>query len=283
MESREQTRPGPAKPTESADEALPALVDLDRYPIHAAGSAGYRRVIEQARRDLAARGACVLEGFMREGAVARTLAEVDPLQPAAFVCSQPHNVYLVAADPAYPPGHARNRQVRSAKAVLAHDEIPASSPLRAIYGAGDFRAFVCDALQIERLFAFDDPLASININFYGAGQELGWHFDNSIFTVTLMLRQAESGGMFEFAPDIREESAAGYATVGRILDGDPAAVQELKQDPGALVLFKGSRSLHRVTPCLGPCARTIAILSYASEPNYGLKPHTRMLFYGREG
>ncbi len=257
------------------------IVDLRRYAIDAPTSPAYRRLVETARRGLGATGACVLEGFMRPGAVAQTLVQVDPLEESAFVCGQPHNVYLVGADPAYLPEHARNRLVRSEKAILGDDEIPADSPLRAIYGSKRFRAFVCDALEIERLFPFDDPLASINVNFYGDNQELGWHFDNSIFTVTLMLRQADAGGTFEFAPNIREESAAGYAAVGRILDGDPTAVRELKQDPGALVLFKGSRSLHRVTPSFGARARTIAILSYAAEPNYGLKEHTRLLFYGR--
>ncbi len=203
------------------------------------------------------------------------------MRESAFVCGQPHNVYLVGSDPALPPDHARNRQVRSEKAVLADDEVPATSPVRAIYDSGRFRAFIRDALKIDRLFPFDDPLASVNISFYGDNQELGWHFDNSIFTVTLMLRQSERGGLFEYAPNIREEGAVGFDKVGRILDGDPMLVQELKQDPGALVLFKGSRSLHRVTPSFGPEPRAIAILSYASEPNYGLKDHPRMLFYGR--
>jgi len=264
-----------------ATDGLAGLIDLARYPIDAPASPAYRQMVAMAKEGLSATGACVFEGFIRPEAVARTLAQVDPLEPKAYVCGQPHNVYLVGADASYPSDHARNRLVRSQKAVLADDEIPAASPLRTIYEAEGFRAFVRDALDIEQLFPFEDPLASINVNFYGANQELGWHFDNSKFTVTLMLRQAEAGGIFEFAPNIREESAAGYAAVGRILDGDHRAVRELKQDPGALVLFKGSRSLHRVTPCLGDISRTIAILSYLSEPGQGLKEHTRMIFYGR--
>ncbi len=262
---------------------IAAIVDLERYPLHLPASPGYRDCLAAARAGLAATGACVFEGFLGPSAVARILAEVDPLQRSAFVCGQPHNVYLVDPDPAFPADHARNRLVRSEKALLAHDEIPAASPLRDLYDWEAFRAFVCAALDIEAVYPFDDPLASINVNFYGGGQELGWHFDNSKFTVTLMLRQAESGGAFEFAPNIREESAAGYAAVGRILDGDLRGVAELKQDPGALVLFKGSRSLHRVTPCFGPAPRTIAILSYTSEAGRGLKEHTRLLFYGRTG
>ncbi|HEY2112774.1 MAG TPA: 2OG-Fe(II) oxygenase [Dongiaceae bacterium] len=267
----------------AAEAELRSFLDLDRYPLDRPGSSAYRALLAEAQAGLAAQGAIVFEGFLRDSAVARTLAQADPLRYSAFVCGQPHNVYLKDPNSAFPPAHARNRQVRSEKAILADDEIPAGSPLRAIYEWDRFRAFVCDALEIGEVFAFDDPLASVNINFYGAGQELGWHFDNSKFTVTIMLREAETGGAFEFAPNIRDDSEAGHAAVDRILDGDRAAVAELKQGPGALVLFKGSRSLHRVTPSRGPLPRTIAILSYTSEPGRGLNEHTRLLFYGRTG
>ena len=276
-------RAAPGASSEDAAAALGELIDLDRYPLQAPAAAGYRRMLETARRGLAARGACVFEGFLRPAAIARVLAEADPLRSTAFVCGQPHNVYLVPADPALPADHPRNRLVDSAKAILADDEIPAGSPLRRIYGWEGFRRFVREALEIDAMFPFADPLAPININFYGDGQELGWHFDNSKFTVTLMLRQAERGGVFEYAPSIRAESPGGFARVGRILDGDHGEVLELSQDPGALVLFKGSRSLHRVTPSFGRAPRTIAILSYTSEAGRGLLEHTRMIFYGRTG
>jgi hypothetical protein len=266
---------------ESDSRRLDGIVDLKRYPIDAPESPAYRQMLAAASRGLETTGACVFEGFMRAPAVRQTLAEIDPLSPGAFVCGRPHNVYLVAPDPAYPADHPRNRQVRSVKAGLADDEIPANSPVRAIYEAECFRSFLCQALKIDRLFAFDDPLGSINVGFYGVNQELGWHFDNSVFTVTIMLRQSESGGLFEYAPNIREESPAGFDVVQQILDGRSPLVRELKQDPGALVLFKGSRSLHRVTPSFGPLPRTIAILSYAPVPNYSLTEHNRQLFYGR--
>jgi 2OG-Fe(II) oxygenase superfamily len=122
------------------------------------------------------------------------------------------------------------------------------------------------------------PLASINVNFYGEDQELGWHFDNAKFALTLMPRQAVSGGAFEYAPTSARRTRR---AIGGSSASWTAMQRELKQDPGALVLFKGSRSLHRVTPSFGRPPRTIAILSYAGEPGQGLKDHTRLLFYGR--
>src|SRR4051794_31921806 len=110
------TSGGPdASPSEAAEPSFADLVDLRRYPLHAPGSETYRSVLEIGRQGLATTGACVFEGFLQPSAVARTLSEVDPLRAGAFVCGQPHNVYLVDADPVLVPAHPRNRLVRSAK------------------------------------------------------------------------------------------------------------------------------------------------------------------------
>ena len=270
-----QRRPG-------KDEGeLADIIRLDRYPLHHPASPAYRQLVDTAKSSLAASGAFVLEGFLASSAVTGILDQADSIAGAAFVSSQPHNVFLQPADPAFPADHARNRLVRSEKSVLADDQIPASSLLRQLYGAECFRSFLCEVLEVEGLFPFEDPLAPINVSFYGEGEELGWHFDNSPFAVTLLLRDAEKGGAFEYVRDSRHETPEGYAALSRILDGAAADVRELKQGRGALVLFKGARSLHRVTPSGGPVPRTIAILSYAPEPGRSLKEHTRLLFYGR--
>jgi hypothetical protein len=260
---------------------LGAVAQLDRYPIHCPASSECRRLVEAAKSSLSDSGAFVLEGFLSSSAVAGILDQADSMAAAAFVSRQPHNVFLLPTDPAYPADHARNRLVRSEKAVLADDQIPAGSLLRQLYGAECFRSFLCEVLEVEGLFPFEDPLAPINVSFYGEGEELGWHFDNSPFAVTLLLRDAATGGAFEYVPDSRRDTPEGYAAISRVLDGDGTDVRELKQGRGALVLFKGARSLHRVTPSGGAVARTIAILSYASEPGRSLKEHTRLLFYGR--
>jgi hypothetical protein len=268
------------EPGENEGE-LSAIVDLGRYPIHRPASPECQRLVEAAKTSLSGSGAFVLKEFLLSSAVAEILDQADSMAKAAFASSQPHNVFLLPGDSAYPADHARNRLVRSEKAVLADDQIPQGSLLRRLYGAGCFRSFLCEVLGIEGLFAFEDPLAPINVSFYGEGEELGWHFDNSPFAVTLLLRDPANGGVFEYAPNIQRDTPEGYAAISRILDGDQDSVRVLKQGRGALVLFKGARSLHRVTPCGGAIARTIAVLSYASEPGRSLKEHTRMLFYGR--
>jgi hypothetical protein len=265
----------------SEDAAAARVVDLGRHPIHEQQRPAYAALIDRVRAELADAGACVLEQFLLPSSVQRILEQTDPLEADAYVCGSPHNVYLAKSDPGLPTDHPRNRRVGSRKACLAHDEIPADSPLRAIYAWRPLQRFIADALGFDQLYPYEDPLASININFYGDGQELGWHFDNATFVITLMLRQAERGGVFEFAPNIREDSEEGYDRVGRILDGGREAVRELAQGPGALVFFRGSRSMHRVTPSFGPQSRAMAVLSYAPEPGYTLTEDARLIFYGR--
>jgi hypothetical protein len=268
--------------TAQADpQGIGDIVDLDRYPIDRPSSTACRELVAQARASLADPGAFVLEGFLRPTGLASVLGQADAMAANAFHSSSPHNVLLVPPDPAYPPDHARNRLVRSDKSVLADDQLPTDSPLRRIYTSDHVRAFLCAALGVESLYPFEDPLAPINVSFYGEGEELGWHFDNSPFAVTLLLRDAATGGIFEYVPNLRGDTPEAYAALSRILDGDQQGVRELRQSRGALVLFKGARSLHRVTPCGGPIPRTIAVLSYSPAPGRSLEEHTRLLFYGR--
>jgi hypothetical protein len=39
-------------------------------------------------------------------------------------------------------------------------------------------------------------LDALEIAIFGDGDELGWHVDNSEFSVTVMYQQAEAGGSF---------------------------------------------------------------------------------------
>ena len=52
-------------------------------------------------------------------------------------------------------------------------------------------------------------------------------------------------------------------------------------EPGALVLFRGRNSIHRVTPNQSDVTRMLAVLAYNSEPGVELSVNARMAFYGR--
>jgi predicted 2-oxoglutarate/Fe(II)-dependent dioxygenase YbiX len=170
----------------------------------------------------------------------------------------------------------------SSKGALTDDQIEASSALHQLYDAAEFRDFLCAVLDEVELFEYADPLSSVNLHFACEGQELGWHFDNSSFAITLMIQKPEGGGVFEYVSCVRNADAGemNFDSVDRVLDGD-VRPQTLRMDAGDLVLFRGRNSLHRVTPVEGDTTRMLVVLAYNTEPDVALSESARMTFYGR--
>ena len=187
----------------------------------------------------------------------------------------------MADQPDLPAGHPRNRKMETTSATLGYDGIPKDGLLDSIYRWPAVSRFVADVLGYETLHPNCDPLSPLNVLVYRPGTLTGWHFDNAKFVVTLMLRPAEAGGAYEYAPFIRSAEQENYATVGRVLDGDTAGVKVLQQGPGALVIFAGAMTLHRVTPVEGATTRLVGVFTYAPEAGNELDPHTRKTFYGK--
>ena len=65
--------------------------------------------------------------------------------------------------------------------------------LRRLYESDDLTAFIAAVLRKRVLYRSADPLDALEIAIFGDGDELGWHFDNSEFSVTVMYQQAEAG------------------------------------------------------------------------------------------
>lgn len=261
-------------------------IDLERYPLHDPAGAAYRALVARCQAGLAETGASVLEGFVKPDHLPRAVAEVAPNLGEAFYKTKQHSPYLVADDPAFPADHPRNRKQTTNSATLGYPFIPRDSLLNGIYGWAPFVGFVAEVLGYPRLYPYADPLAPVNVLVYNEGCQTGWHFDNSTFTLTLLLQEGEGGAGFEYAPFIRSDAAENngansYDAVEAVLEERSDQVQELRQPAGALVLFKGSRTLHRVTPVTGPRPRLVGVFTYSPEAGTELNPHTRMTFYGR--
>ncbi|MDH3275567.1 MAG: 2OG-Fe(II) oxygenase, partial [Gammaproteobacteria bacterium] len=195
-----------------------------------------------------------------------------------------HNIYLNPPDSQYPADHPRNREVASSKGCITTDQIPNSSALHTLYNAAEFREFLCAVLDEAELHEYADSMSSINLHYASEGQELGWHFDNSSFAITLMIQNPESGGVFEYVKDVRDADSGemNYELSGKILDGD-VPTKTLTMDAGTLVLFRGRNSMHRVTPVIGSRTRMLVVLAYNTEPGKSLSESARMTFYGRLG
>lgn len=258
-----------------------SLIDLARYPVSDLARPEARALLESCRADLSRTGACVLEGFVPAGTLETMTAEVGPHLGQAFYREKTHNPYLVADDPAYPPEHPRNRRLTTNSATLAQDLIPRGCALDRLYRSAPLRAFIARVLGFEALHPYADPLAGLNVLVYEPGSQTAWHFDNANFVVTLLLRPAESGGVYQYAPFIRGTGPDEFERVGAILGGNRGGVLELQQGPGALVLFQGRNTLHRVTSVGGAAPRLVGVFSYDPEPGRMLAEHTRRTFYGR--
>ena len=257
---------------------LASIVDLERYPLP---EAGFR---EACRAAPGATGALVMPGFLLPEAVESILREGEEKRKSAYFCTRSHNIYLTPPDPDFPAEHIRNREVVSSKGCITDDQISETSALRLLYDDAGFRAFLCAVLGETALHAYADPLSSINLHYADPGQELGWHFDNSSFAITLMIQAPEQGGAFEYVKAVRDAEAGdmGFAAVGRILDGQTRP-ERLATEAGALVLFRGRNALHRVAPVEGTRTRMLAVLAYNAQPGIALSEAARMTFFGRLG
>jgi alkylated DNA repair dioxygenase AlkB len=260
---------------------LAEVVDLDRYPIDRPDSDEYRALVAEARRELADDGAFVLDGFVRSEAIGRIVPAVDAIEEHAFHATKNHNVYLRADDPALSPDHPRNAKQVTTSATVGYDHTSTIGDLDGLYRSGAMRRFAADALGHDELFVYEDSLAPVSVLFYRPGTRLGWHFDNSTFTVTLMLREADVGAAFEYVPFVLEGDDLAFDRVASIVDGDRAEVRTLQQSGGTLVLFQGSRTMHRVTEVTGPTTRLLATLSYSPLPGARLSAVNQQTFYGR--
>ena len=125
-------------------------------------------------------------------------------------------------------------------------------------------------------------MSSINLHYASEGQELGWHFDNSSFAITLLIQRPLDGAHFEYVKNARDADAGdmNYDSVKKILDG-AVSVERLNMNAGGLVLFRGRNSMHRVTPTIGDITRMLVVLAYNTEPGVSLSESARMTFYGR--
>ena len=236
----------------------------------------------RCRAQLDASGALVLDGFFTAAAITRVVVESAHREATAYYAASTHNVYLTPPDPTLPSSHPFNRQVVSSKGLIADDQIPQDSPLRAVYDDPAFRRFLCAVLGVEQIHPYADALSSINVHFAAAGQELGWHFDNSSFAVTMLLQAPGAGGVFEYVADVRDADAGemAYDRVDAVVDG-LVPVKQLRFSPGDLVLFRGRNALHRVTPTEGSVTRMLVVFAFNDQPGIGLSESALSTFYGR--
>jgi len=255
---------------------LSDVINETLYPID---NSSFR---EKCQKALKQDGALVLPNFLTEKVIKSIVEEGELKQGLAYYTQSSHNVYLTDTDPVFDLDHARNKQVNSSKGCITDDQVGQTSVLRVVYDSNEFRNFLSSVLDEEALYDYADNLSSINLHYASEGQELGWHFDNSSFAITLLIQKPDAGGVFEYIENMRDADAGemNYTGVDDVLSGK-TEVKQLAIEPGALVLFRGRNAIHRVTPTIGDTTRMLVVFAYNSEPGVALSEAARKTFFGR--
>ena len=223
-----------------------------------------------------------LENFLNQECLNSIQQEALSLEVKAFYCSQKHTVLLNQYDESIDEQDPLNIEVISDKGCVPHDLIEPNSQLNLLYYSSKFKNFLIGVLGVKNIFPYTDTLSSINYNYYQNKQQLGWHFDNASFAITLMVQSPDKGGVFEYINKGRDYNSNFidkdfiYSVIN-----DEIKVKQLVVNPGTLVLFYGRNYLHRVTPVESIKPRILVTLNYNKEDNIMLSENARKTFFGR--
>lgn len=259
------------------------IVNTARYPIGAANTSTATEFIQQCHATYQQTGLCMLPDFIVSSACQQLAIEAAAVDEHAWFCNSTHNVYLAEqqAETTQTPERSRSQQNTYVGSV-PYDRIGQHSLLNKLYQWDPLMHFIAGVLGKEQLHRFADPLGACSINVFVDGGEHGWHFDESEFTITLMLQAPENGGAFEYVPKIRGLDQE-QTIVQQILDDEYDDVVELPFTAGTLLIFGGRQTIHRVTRVTGNVPRLVPVLCYSEQPQQTNSDSVRKLFWGRTG
>lgn len=282
----------------SSSSSLENIINSSKHPIH------NKSYITQLKQTLQQNGVITLPSFLLPNIQSQLIQEACNHQHLAYYTNSTHNVYLSPINPNLTKEHPYNQQIISSKGCITTDQIPSSSILKSLYYNHAFQNFCANIVNVDKLYPYVDPLSEINVHYYEEGQELGWHFDNSSFAITLLLQKSKDGGFFEYIPNLRDSDSSTilsspdtgtgigaaigiakedeYNKVSQVLNGEIHG-NILEIEPSTLVIFRGRDCLHRVTPVLGDRMRILVVFAYNDQPGVSLSEEARMTFFGRTG
>ncbi len=258
------------------------IIKHDLYPIDQPEHPLRRAVVEQVRSELAVDGCAVIRGFFSDAGLAALLAEAEARKAQAYYSpNKSCNVYLNDGDPDFPPDHPLNIFLPRSNGFVTADLFGEETAARRLYYWAPLKRFLADCLGKPELFIYADPVSNMIVNVGKTGQQFNWHFDTNEFTITMLLRPAASGGVFEYVPGLRSAADECYDEVRKVLGGDRSRVRRLELEAGDLQFFLGRFSLHQVTENTGPTDRLLLIMSFTEKPGMVGNPQRVRNLYGK--
>ncbi len=261
--------------------SLEEIVDTDRYPLLAPESAAYASVVDAARSQLNESGCALNKNFVRPDALKVLGEEIRDRKSHTHFSTQNMNPYFhTDVNHDYPLDHPVNTFIERSSGFIPGDAWDASCATDVLFRAPEVAKFLADCLDIDALYCYADPLAGLTSNILDPGQQFTWHFDTNDFAVTVLVEEADEGGLFEYVPAIRSADDEGFDAIGDILAGGTTNVVSLDLRPSDLQIFRGRYSLHRVTRVAeNSCPRHAAIFAYTEQDAViGRLDRTQQLF-----
>jgi len=221
----------------------------------------------RAAQEITKQGWSSVHQFIPPHVISALSDEVRVLAPRGFQSFQEHNIFLQSG--------ADGPQFKSSKNLIAMDVIPSGSTIKQIYNDPRLAQFLAQAFGLPKVYPSGDLMGGIYYNIFSEGDQIGWHFDNSEFSLNLILQTAEEGGDLEHVTDSwAEVEAKGF------VEPCKDEISTLPLRAGTLYAFAGKRSMHRVTQ-IKKGERMNAIFTFNREANMKLNAYTQEVFFGR--
>lgn len=278
-------------------------MNYEKYPWLADLSSPEASVaIDEARRSYERTGAAIFPDILTADALQRCIQDARSQEDTAFTTDDKHTAYLRPVDLNKSPKSVVNFEMKTQVASIAFDELGKDSQLADFYRQPALRELVARVVGKDQIFLSEDPLGCCSINVFRPGYHHSFHFDESEFSTTLMLQEAQdlSSGLFQYTNPLRDSpNDLALGSVSRAIhEYDPFATDPFDEQgndelegapplhtldfrPGTLSIFAGSKSLHRVTTVKGDSSRLVAVLTFASVPGFRNSPAVQKLFWGR--
>jgi hypothetical protein len=243
------------------------IINHALYPIDESGDPSRQAIIEQVKSELADDGCAVIRNFFSTAGLETLLTEANERKAQTYYSQRKLcNVYLNDGDPDLPADHPLNIFIPRTNGFITADLFGEETAAHRLYYWAPLKQFLAECLGKQELFIYEDPVSNMIVNVGQPGQQFNWHFDTNEFTITMLLQAAQSGGIFEYVPDLRSAQDECYAEVKGVLDGDRNRVRQLELNAGDLQFFLGRFSLHQVTANTGNDDRLLLIMSFSEKP-----------------
>ena len=270
------------------------IVNLDTYPINDNKSTRYQSIIQSSISQLDSQGFVKLHNFLQPEIVDELTSSMLQLEQRGigFYSNNSHNVFLEddtngssssTSSQSMNPHHI---QLKSSKLILNAHDLAAHTELNDLFTSQSFVNFISSILK-TKLYPSSDPYGKYYGNIFNLGDKLDWHFDQSEYSISLILQTTQEGGEFQFAPDSKavvqnwDTMPLDLEEVSRKLAPHSKIVHRPLLAAGDIYIFHGQNSLHRVSE-ITKGTRINIILTYNTEMNVELNSYTLQKFFGVE-